>query len=84
MLSILCHLLNTALKVKNGMVVWVQNGCECISVIYPSMADRELQRVATEPQHESELHGIPLTQEKIKIQSSKYVFLLNAIVFSPS
>ena len=32
-LSVSSNVLNTVLKVKNRMVVWVQNGCKCIGCL---------------------------------------------------
>lgn len=48
MLNISCNSVTTILKVKNSMVVWVQNGGMCIVVApWDHMADGELRLNAT-------------------------------------
>lgn len=43
MLNILCNPLNTILKGKNTLVIWVQSGCKCTSCLLPDhVADWEL------------------------------------------
>ena len=46
-MHISCNLLNTVLKVKNGMVVWGQSDFKCISCLpHDHVADWELQLTA--------------------------------------
>lgn len=53
MLNISWNALNYVLKVKNGMVAWVEDGSECIGLYPPDCgADRELQLTATGQHHE--------------------------------
>ena len=44
-LNIACNLSSAVLKVKNRMVVWVQNGCVCILVVdlHDCVSDWELR-----------------------------------------
>ena len=80
-LTILCKLLNTVLKVKRRIVKQVQNVCKCISYSpHDCVADWELQLATTAQHHERGSYRILLAWEKIKIRSTisiKYVLLLH-------
>lgn len=69
-----CNLLNPVLKVRNRMVVWVQNDCNLIFVDPPhSMADWELLLPLSSLTREYWI-ALSVAQEKIQIQFSNSGF----------
>ena len=71
-LNISCNLLNTLLKVENRMLLWVQNGCQCISclILWSHSWPVTLAQGHWPVSWENAGH-ISKEQEKIKIQDLK-------------
>ena len=69
MLTFSSHVLNTVLKVKNRMVVWVQNGCKCLDWLLSWSLGWLGNVTAIAQYHERLLDYIAL--EKITIKNSK-------------
>ena len=63
-----CNLLNTVLKGKDSIAVWVQNGHKCMG--YNRVADGELRLAAAAQHHEKVSYRISLGREMIEIQST--------------
>ena len=82
-LTISCNLLNTVLKVKNRIVLWIQNGCKWVSSLpswWHGSSWWELWFAATIQHHKRVLYSILLAEEN---QNAKFEgwFLLNAYCF---
>ena len=76
-LNISCNLLNTVLKVKTGMVVWVQNGRKYglyrLHGVFP-LRITGLSAACHRPASRERIGCISLARETIKVQNSKYGF----------
>lgn len=74
-LGIACNLLNSVPKVRNRLVVWVQNGSKCIGCLpHDCMADWELRLAAVAQHHRRVSYSISPVQEKIRLQNLKHGF----------
>ena len=61
--------MNTVLRVKNRMAVWVQYGYKCVGCLpHGCVVDWELCLAAAAQHYKRILYYILLAQEKIKIQ----------------
>ena len=75
MLKFSCNLLNTVLKVKNGVVAWVQSAVS-VPTIYlcDHVADWGAMFTVIAQHHKKGLSYRSLAQEKTKIQRCNYDF----------
>ena len=80
MLNISNNLLNTVLKVKKRIVIWVQNGCKCVDCL-PSWSSGWPGAAAHYTASQQGSYWIPLATEKIKIPNSKFPFPPNVYRF---
>ena len=76
-LDISCNLLDSVLKVKSRMAVWVQSGCQCIVV---SPVVRRLTGSCPAQHHENQT--TQQCPEKSRFQTSKYSFYYSHSIMS--